>query len=98
MLVRVPVIKTLIEKYPERNPAAFAFRLLGEAVYKAKTKHHANEQFWDEIDILVKYKTKWFDGLVAKIKSCKIDPDELASRNWGIRESTGELILLDYGF
>lgn len=40
----------------------------------------------------------WFREMMSKIKKCKMDPGDLNYDNWGIRPSTGELVILDLGF
>jgi len=39
----------------------------------------------------------WLTGLFSVIKTCKINPEDLWARNWGIR-SNGDLVILDYGY
>lgn len=41
---------------------------------------------------------KWYKGLVDKLKGCKAGAEDFHYNNWGIRPSTGELVLLDLGF
>lgn len=40
--------------------------------------------------------SQWLQGLLGVLKKCRIWPD-LHTGNWGIRQSTEELVLLDYG-
>lgn len=50
-------------------------------------------------DLLNKFnESPWFQGLMAQMKRCRVDPGDLHYENWGIRPSTGELVLLDLGF
>lgn len=43
-------------------------------------------------------KSKWYSGLADKLKSCNAGAEDFHQNNWGIRQSTGELVLLDLGF
>jgi hypothetical protein len=43
-------------------------------------------------------KSKWFMSLINKLKGCKVSSEDFHFENWGIRPSTGELVLLDLGF
>lgn len=40
----------------------------------------------------------WYRGLIANLKGCQVGSDDFGTNNWGIRPSTGELILIDLGF
>jgi hypothetical protein len=40
----------------------------------------------------------WLKKLADEIKTCDVDSHDFHEENWGIRPSTGELILLDLGF
>lgn len=40
--------------------------------------------------------SKWFQELTIKLSSCKVGGQDLSWFNWGLRESTGELVILDY--
>lgn len=42
--------------------------------------------------------SSWYAGLINAIKTCDVDPVDFYSENWGVRPSTGELVLLDLGF
>jgi len=39
----------------------------------------------------------WFAGLINALSTCKADASDLHYENWGIRASTGELVILDLG-
>ena len=41
---------------------------------------------------------KWFAGLVDKIELCNVHPKDFHCKNWGLRPSTGQLVLIDVGF
>lgn len=41
---------------------------------------------------------KWFKGLIDGLRGCEVGSDDFHDDNWGIRPSTGELVLLDLGF
>jgi hypothetical protein len=43
-------------------------------------------------------KSPWYLGLLRGLKKCTINSRDFHYANWGIRPSTGELILLDLGF
>lgn len=52
----------------------------------------------EKSNIMMKdFSGEWIDGLISKLKSCGVDAYDLHKGNWGIRESTGELIMIDYG-
>jgi hypothetical protein len=40
--------------------------------------------------------SEWFRELTTKLSSCKVGGQDLSWFNWGLRESTGELVMLDY--
>lgn len=42
--------------------------------------------------------SEWYKGLFNRIKQCRIWPVDLASKNFGIRQKTNQLVLLDFGF
>jgi hypothetical protein len=39
----------------------------------------------------------WFADLINRLKKCRVDSSDFHHENWGIRPSTGELILIDLG-
>lgn len=41
---------------------------------------------------------EWYKGFVEKLKGCQVASWDFHSNNWGIRPSTGEMVLLDVGF
>lgn len=43
-------------------------------------------------------KNKWYAGLIAALRKCQVQADDFHHNNWGIRPSTGDLVLLDLGF
>jgi hypothetical protein len=50
-------------------------------------------------DLLNKFgESTWFKSLISRMKKCRMDPGDLHYENWGLRPSTGELVLLDLGF
>ncbi len=58
-------------------------------------------------NVLPKYQTRhdflmshseWYQGLVKNLIGCKVSTWDFHKNNWGIRPSTGELVLLDVGF
>lgn len=42
--------------------------------------------------------SEWFLGLVGVLEGCTVGYHDFHSGNWGIRPSTGELVILDLGF
>jgi hypothetical protein len=40
----------------------------------------------------------WFKELMNRIRKCRMDPGDLHYENWGVREGTRELVILDFGF
>lgn len=40
----------------------------------------------------------WFRELADKLKQCNINSNDFHASNWGIRPSTGDLVILDLGF
>lgn len=43
-------------------------------------------------------RNKWYAGLIAALRKCQVQADDFHHKNWGIRSSTGDLVLLDLGF
>ena len=43
-------------------------------------------------------KSPWLNGLIKSLQDCDVGASDLHWGNWGIRPSTGELVLLDLGF
>jgi hypothetical protein len=43
-------------------------------------------------------KSEWLKGLFDELEGCKVDTSDFHDENWGVRPSTGELVLLDLGF
>lgn len=43
-------------------------------------------------------KSPWFNDLIQALQGCKVSSQDLHWGNWGIRPSTGELVILDLGF
>lgn len=43
-------------------------------------------------------KSPWLTKLIKKLQGCKVSGSDFHNENWGIRPSTGELVLLDLGF
>lgn len=43
-------------------------------------------------------KSPWYAKLIKVLKKCKVSSEDFHNENWGIRPSTGELVLLDLGF
>jgi NAD kinase len=43
-------------------------------------------------------KNKWYAGLIAGLRKCQVQADDFHHKNWGIRPTTGDLVLLDLGF
>lgn len=42
--------------------------------------------------------SEWYRGLYDKLKQCRVWSGDLASKNFGIRPKTKQLVLLDFGF
>jgi hypothetical protein len=40
----------------------------------------------------------WYRGLIANLQGCRVGSDDFGTNNWGVRSSTGELVLIDLGF
>jgi hypothetical protein len=57
---------------------------------QAETEVKKNNEQW--------MKSKWYAGLIAALRKCQVVADDFHSKNWGIRPSTGQLVLLDLGF
>jgi hypothetical protein len=58
-----------------------------------------NERVWKYEPICKMFeKSDWFNGLIEQLKSCRVSSSDFHYENWGIRPSTGELVLLDLGF
>ncbi len=57
---------------------------------KQDTEEKRNNEQW--------MKSKWYAGLIAALRKCQVQADDFHSKNWGIRPSTGQLVLLDLGF
>jgi hypothetical protein len=58
--------------------------------YNAQGEHMVNHKTW--------LKNKWYAGLIAGLRKCQVQADDFHHKNWGIRPSTGDLVLLDLGF
>jgi hypothetical protein len=43
-------------------------------------------------------RSEWFKGLIESLKGCEVSSNDFHYENWGIRPSTGELVILDLGF
>lgn len=43
-------------------------------------------------------RSEWFKNLIDGLKQCNVGSDDFGTQNWGIRPSTGELIIIDLGF
>ena len=41
---------------------------------------------------------EWYKGLLDALKECQVNSRDFHDENWGLRPSTGELVLLDLGF
>jgi hypothetical protein len=41
---------------------------------------------------------KWYRGLIQAIRTCQVEAHDFHHKNWGIRASTNELVILDLGF
>lgn len=39
----------------------------------------------------------WFTNLIDRLAGCRVDASDFHDENWGIRPSTGELVILDLG-
>lgn len=54
-------------------------------------------RFQDLHNLLMK-QNKWYVGLLEKLQHCNVASWDFHRENWGLRPSTGELVLLDIGF
>jgi hypothetical protein len=43
-------------------------------------------------------RSKWYQTLVKRLRECQVSTFDLTANNWGIRPSTGQLVILDLGF
>lgn len=43
-------------------------------------------------------KNSWYANLIQGLKNCNVSSSDFHFQNWGIRPSTGEMVLLDLGF
>lgn len=60
-------------------------------------KKSDNPGFQQRHDFLIS-NNPWYQGLVEKLSGCKVASWDFHKDNWGIRPSTGDLVLLDLGF
>lgn len=98
LLTKIPAISQLKQSQYFSNYTEFVFHIFSEALSSAKQGTYYNKYDEDLNLILKNMNKKWTVGLVSKISNCDIEPEDFHSKNWGIRESTGELVLIDYGF
>jgi hypothetical protein len=58
----------------------------------------AGWQQWAEVYEELTQTSPWFKGLIDAVEGCNVSSHDFHAGNWGIRPSTGELILIDLGF
>jgi hypothetical protein len=54
--------------------------------------------YYDDLYEQLNEKNPWFRGLIDGLKNCNVDSHDFHDQNWGIRPSTGQMVLLDLGF
>lgn len=42
--------------------------------------------------------SKWYRKLIDGLKKCHVSSEDFHNENWGVRPSTGDLVILDLGF
>jgi hypothetical protein len=58
-----------------------------------------NERVWKYEPIYEIFEeSDWFNGLIEQLRKCRVSSSDFHYENWGTRQSTGQLILLDLGF
>lgn len=55
-------------------------------------------QGYDDLYDQLHQNNSWFRGLIDGLKQCNVESHDFHDGNWGIRQSTGQLVLLDLGF
>lgn len=71
--------------------------------------NYSHYQYMDIVDMFIGFgfqkeseqfeqTNQWYSRFITAIKNCNTGRDDLTASNFGIRPSTGELILLDLGF
>ena len=58
----------------------------------------SDDQRYQQRHNLLMKGNRWYVGLLGKLQKCKVASWDFHHQNWGIRPSTGELVLLDVGF
>jgi hypothetical protein len=75
---------------PEEEKEAVIMLTIHEAVENISGQKTAISNQW--------MKSKWYAGLIRALRNCQVHAEDFHYKNWGIRPSTGELVLLDLGF
>lgn len=63
---------------------------LGKEFADIITNNKDTEKFYNQ--------SEWFRGLYDRVKNCKVWPLDFGYGNFGIRQKTNQLVLLDFGF
>ncbi len=80
-----------LKRDPDRVFMYFSFALDVVTTNKRRSKQAIAQRIADG------FKGEWIKGLIDRLKKCEVDSFDFHSLNWGVRESTGELVLIDYG-
>lgn len=82
----------------DMNPVAIRTMLAVSAHFPLNKSHEElGSPYGQQHDQLMQ-SNKWYQGLMTGLSKCKVDANDLHYKNWGIRPSSGEMILLDLGF
>lgn len=72
--------------------------LIDIGVSKETKQSHPRSAYLENQHVLLYGENDWYTGLIDKLKHCNVHSEDFHSTNWGIRASTGKLVLLDLGF
>lgn len=81
--------------YSYKNAAQVFIQTLSNAILSQRENY--DNTITNVTNDLLK-RSSWFVGLINALKECNIDQSDLHYKNWGIRKTTNELVILDYGF
>lgn len=60
--------------------------------------NRSDEPGFQYLHNLLMKQSRWYVGLLGKLQRCNVASWDFHRENWGLRPSTGELVLLDIGF